>query len=93
MYLSTVRSSFGNTYHVVYPGSSFTLNQVVSFVKSFGYQVNSVSFADWKLALQNSIRENRKNPLEPLISSFDSGLPLGGTFNCLVNQRISLFKD
>jgi thioester reductase-like protein len=69
VYLSRQKGSPGKTFHITNP-KPLHWGQLIDFVRSFGYPLQKVSFAQWQAELKNRHDGFDKNALYPLLSLF-----------------------
>jgi amino acid adenylation domain-containing protein/thioester reductase-like protein len=65
VYLSLKRESFGKTFHLVNPNSTFGV-ELVKWISSLGYPLESISYTEWRAALSH----DQNNALYALLSWF-----------------------
>ncbi|MFB2772734.1 thioester reductase domain-containing protein [Pelatocladus sp. BLCC-F211] len=69
VYLSRQKDSLGKTFHLVNPYPT-KWNDIVDWMKSFGYPLEKKSYNQWQQELVKNIHQSENNALYPLASLF-----------------------
>jgi nucleoside-diphosphate-sugar epimerase len=76
--ISTRADSIGRAFHLVDPTQKTTMNQVASFVASFGFPLRTaLPYREWKGELYRATSTSTENALTPLRHYFAGGFPRG----------------
>ena len=76
VHLSRQKTSIGKTFHLINP-QSLPLRQLIKEIKSFGYPMEQIAYAQWQTALLNTkSQENTLSPLSSLFTQKSSTEPL-----------------
>jgi len=89
--ISLQRQSLGRTFHLVDPSQRTTMNQVASFVASFGYPLRlGLAYHEWRKELFSASSTSTENALTPLRHYFSGDFPRGMTPVTTKNLRQAL---
>lgn len=73
VYLSKQEDSLGKAFHLNNP-QPISWKELTDFISARGYQIEHISYADWQIKLNNSVR-SQENPLYHLLPFYQKSLP------------------